>query len=65
MPFQKTPIVARELGIPYYRLLNLIRCDHIIPPAKDSSGDYVWSAEDIERARQALRRPRQRKAVTV
>jgi hypothetical protein len=65
MPFRKTPIAARELGVPYYTLIGLLRSGRIPPPVKDSSGDYLWSTEDIERARQALRRPRQRKAVPV
>jgi hypothetical protein len=51
----KTPELCRLLGVPYGRLANHIRNGKIVPlPAKDSSGDYVWTAEDIRRARKAL-----------
>lgn len=50
----KTRDVEKLLGVGYYRLFRLVRVGHIPPPAKDSSGDYVWSPEDIERARQVL-----------
>jgi hypothetical protein len=52
--YLKTPAVARLLGAPYWRLLSLIRWGRIEAPAKDSSGDYVWLPEDVERARKAL-----------
>jgi hypothetical protein len=51
---EKSSAVARALGIPYSRLFSLIREGKITPPAKDGSGDYVWSALDVERARRAL-----------
>jgi DNA-binding transcriptional MerR regulator len=60
MRFSKTKAVADLLGITYHRLFELIRSNKITPPQKDSSGDYVWTEQDIERARQALaarRRP--------
>jgi hypothetical protein len=50
----KTPIAARTLGLRYHQLIGLLRYGHIDPPGKDSSGDYVWTEADIERARQAL-----------
>jgi hypothetical protein len=59
-PTRKSPVVADELGVGYYVLLGLIRGKRIRPPAKDSSGDYVWTESDVEAARQALaarRRP--------
>jgi hypothetical protein len=56
MPFRKTPIVAELLGVGYYRLISLMRSKHLAPPAKDTSGDYVWTDSDIERARRALDR---------
>jgi hypothetical protein len=59
----KTPVAAKRLGVPYHRLIGLLRADRIEPPAKDSSGDYVWSAADIERAREALQTGGRRKAV--
>ncbi|MHB1426944.1 MAG: hypothetical protein ACYC3I_27635 [Gemmataceae bacterium] len=59
---RKSRDVADCLGISYYALFELLRGQHLIPPEKDSSGDYVWTAEDIERAQKALahrrRKPR-------
>jgi hypothetical protein len=52
--YLKTPVVARELGVGYWRLLGLLRSGKINPPVKDSSGDYLWSARDLEAARAAL-----------
>jgi hypothetical protein len=59
--YLKSPAAARELGITYSTLSNLIRHGHIAPPPKDSSGDFVWLPEDLERVRAVLaaRRPRQ------
>ena len=50
----KTPAAARALGVTYWRLVSAIRCGRLAPPAKDSSGDFVWTEEDLERARAAL-----------
>jgi hypothetical protein len=52
--FWKTPGAADEIGTTYSRLINLVRFKKIDPPQKDSSGDYVWTREDLERARKAL-----------
>jgi hypothetical protein len=57
---RKTPLAAREAGITLRRLYGLIRNGKLAPPAKDSSGDYVWLDEDMERLFQVLdgaRRP--------
>jgi DNA-binding transcriptional MerR regulator len=54
VPYLKTPVAARQLGITYHRLMGLIRFGKINPPARDSSGDYLWSDTDLERARLAL-----------
>jgi hypothetical protein len=54
MPPRKTPVVARELQVTYHRLIGLIRYGKITPPGRDSSGDFAWTDEDIERARRAL-----------
>ena len=54
MDFCKTTQAAKRLGVPYWRLSYLIRCGKISPPRKDSSGDYVWSAEDLETARSEM-----------
>jgi hypothetical protein len=52
------------LGVPYYQLFDLLRSRQISAPQKDSSGDYVWTESDVERARQALA-SRQRRRATV
>jgi hypothetical protein len=52
--YQKSRDVADHLGISYYELFELLRGQHLTPPAKDSSGDYIWTEEDLERARLAL-----------
>ncbi len=52
--YRKTSEVARLLCSPYHRVFNLIRAGAIDPPARDGSGDYVWSKSDIDRAREAL-----------
>jgi hypothetical protein len=55
VPYLKTPAAARHLGVTYHRLIGLIRFDRISPiPQRDSSGDYVWTADDLARAREAL-----------
>jgi hypothetical protein len=59
MTFRKTPAAARELGISYTTLINLLRYDKMTPPAKDSSGDFVWADADLKRARHALAAMRQ------
>jgi hypothetical protein len=58
MSFLKSAAVADLLGVPYWRLFDLLRTRKLTPPAKDSSGDYVWLPEDVERARAALRASR-------
>jgi hypothetical protein len=60
MGYLKSSAAARALGVPYYRLFELIRSGKLPPPPKDTSGDYVWSEQDIEAARRALmaRQPR-------
>ncbi len=47
----KTPVAARALGVTYHILHGLIRFDKLDPlPQRDSTGDFVWFPEDIERA---------------
>ena len=57
----KTPVAARVLGVTYHILRGLIRFDKLEPlPQRDSTGDFVWFPEDLERARVLLasrRRP--------
>jgi hypothetical protein len=51
---RKTPQAAREAGIPLTHLYSLLRTGKLAPPAKDSSGHYVWSDADVARIFQAL-----------
>ena len=62
MNFHKTPAAADFLGVTYHRLIGLVRFRKIVPPARDSSGDYCWTDADLERARSALQHGRQPKA---
>jgi hypothetical protein len=55
----KTAAVSRELGTTYHRLFGLIRYGKLPPPARDSSGDYVWTRREVERARRMLGAGRQ------
>jgi hypothetical protein len=52
--YLKSRAVADLLNIPYYRLFELLRSKRLTPPAKDTSGDYIWLPEDVERIRTAL-----------
>lgn len=61
----KTPAAAQAIPTTYLGLINLIRYGKIPRPPKDSSGDYVWSDEDLERARQAIKARRKGKATEV
>jgi len=55
MQYRKTPAVARQLGVSYWRLFGLLRTGRLTPPDKDSSGDYVWTDQDVASAQQLLR----------
>ncbi|MHB1422807.1 MAG: hypothetical protein ACYC3I_06355 [Gemmataceae bacterium] len=48
------------LGTTYWKLFGLIRGARIEPPQRDSSGDFIWLEEDLDRARIALAAPRKR-----
>jgi hypothetical protein len=62
--YVKTTVAVRRLGTTYHRLMGLIRFGKIDPPGRDSSGDYIWTEADIDRARQALAAgARQRKVI--
>jgi hypothetical protein len=58
---RKTSGAAAVLGEPARVLSELIRHGRIPRPARDDSGDYIWTEEDIERARIALAARRKRK----
>jgi hypothetical protein len=60
MNYRKTPVAARELGVPYWCLIGLLRYGKIDPPARDSSGDYLWSDDDLARARQVIEERRRK-----
>jgi hypothetical protein len=60
----KSRAAADQLHVSYWQLFNLLRTNQLQPPAKDTSGDFVWMPEDIERARLTLAARRaKRKAV--
>jgi len=63
---RKTLDVVAELaadGCTYWKLVSALRSGKIVPlPARDCSGDFIWSDEDIERVRVALRTDLRRKA---
>jgi hypothetical protein len=42
----------------------MLRYEKIPAPQKDSSGDYVWTDEDLDHARKALAAGRTRQAVS-
>ena len=52
--YVKTPVAALRLGTRYSRLMSLVRHHKIAAPAKDSSGDYVWTDADVAAAREVL-----------
>ncbi len=54
MTLLKSPLAAKELGISYHRLMSLLRYDKLPRPQKDSSGDYVWTEDDLTAARRVL-----------
>lgn len=54
MAGKTTMEVARELSVSYWQLIGLIRAVRIPMPGKANSREYSWSADDIERAKQAL-----------
>jgi hypothetical protein len=64
MILRKSSAAAKELGISYYRLFGLLRAAKLPAPAKDTSGDYIWSDHDLEAARQILVNEETRKAAT-
>jgi hypothetical protein len=61
MPVKKTPVAALELDITQSHLHYLVRARKVKPPARDSSGDFLWSDADLEAARRALAIDRRRR----
>jgi hypothetical protein len=61
--YRKTTAVAAMLGVTPDRLNGQIRQGRLKPaPAKDTSGDYIWTDEDIANAKTALTTPKRRPA---
>jgi hypothetical protein len=59
--FLLTRSAARQLGTTQHNLLTAIARNKFEPPAKDESGRYLWTPEDIARARQAMATDRRRR----
>jgi hypothetical protein len=54
LPFVSSTAAARALGLTYWRLLGLIRSCRIKPPRRDHAGRFLWTARDLDAAREAL-----------
>jgi hypothetical protein len=52
--FYKTPVAAERLGIRYSHLISLMRYGKVAAPQRDSSGDYIWTEDDLAAVRTAL-----------
>lgn len=50
----KTTAAARSLGVTRTMLFNLVHFGKITPSLRDSSGHYLWSESDLEKARMLL-----------
>jgi hypothetical protein len=60
--YLKTPQAAKALGVLTSHLHSLLRTGRLDPlPRKDGSGDYCWSPEDLDRAREAMKVDRRRR----
>ncbi len=59
MGFQKTSDLVRQ-GISYHRIVAALRAGKLTPPQKDSSGDFVWTADDVARLMKVLDHDSQR-----
>jgi hypothetical protein len=53
MGYIKTTVAAQRLGCSPHQLMYLLRSGKI-DVAKDSSGDYVWTDFDLQRARDVM-----------
>jgi hypothetical protein len=53
----KSPQAAKQVPCSYYNLMDMIRDGRLDPPPeRDTSGHYIWTPKDIERARAARNR---------
>lgn len=57
----KTRSAALAIGATVAQLRGAISNGKLDPPEKDASGDYLWTDEDLDRARAALAVDRRRK----
>jgi hypothetical protein len=53
----KTRDVAATIGVTIGALTHALRDGRVSAPQKDSSGDYVWTQEEISQAAAAIGRP--------
>jgi hypothetical protein len=53
MGYVKTSVAAKRIGCSYYQLTYLLRTGRI-EVAKDSSGDFIWSDFDLQKAKDLL-----------
>jgi hypothetical protein len=53
-PTKKTKQVLEELNVTIWALYAALRSKIRPLPAKDISGDWAWTEEDVERARVAM-----------
>jgi hypothetical protein len=53
VPYLKTLQAAKKLGVAYWQLVYLIKAGRV-SPARDGSGHYCWSSQDLQAAREAL-----------
>jgi hypothetical protein len=60
---RKTMGVARLLGVPYHVVITLVRSSKIPAPEKDEAGDFQWTEQDIERARQVIAARRKKREI--
>ena len=61
MPLKSREVCSQE-GLTYPQLMTVVRSGRFRAPAKDISGDFQWSEEDVARLREYLA-SRKRKAV--
>lgn len=56
MEYKSTVEVGRLLGVRPDRINRLVWIGELKPPAKGPGGSFLWTQEDIERARMLLSR---------
>ncbi len=56
-----TPQVAKKLGVSYGTVIRMVQHEQIPRPARDSSGDYAWTDNDVQAARGVLEERKRRR----